>query len=130
MHRLWITLGGLLGAAALALSAFASHGLATLVPAEELAAATSRAHTANQTLLLHALALLAIGLHLRQHRCRWLHAAAALMAGGCGLFAGGLWLLRILAGIHSGPTLAIVPIGGATLILAWLTVAVAGWRCR
>ena len=43
-------------------------------------------------------------------------------------FAGGIYGLRIMAGIASGPWLNVVPFGGVCLILGWLAVALAAWR--
>lgn len=130
MPRLWMTLSGLFGAIGVAAAAWSTHGLAAIVPADELAVALQRAQTANLYLLVHALALLGVAVASRKAATPWLNAAGALFVLGTLGFAGGLYLLRIVAGIHSGPTVYIVPAGGTGLILGWLALAVAGWRWR
>ena len=130
MPRLWMTLSGLFGAIGVAVAAWSTHGLPAIVPADELALAVSRANTANQYLLLHALALLGVAVAQRQTPSVWLNVAGALFVVGMLGFAGGLYLLRILAGIHTGPSVYIVPMGGSALILGWMAVAVAGWLRR
>lgn len=130
MPRLWMTLSGLFGAIGVAVAAWSTHGLPALVPADELALAVSRANTANQYLLIHALALLGVALASRQAASRLFNAAGALFVVGMVGFAGGLYVLRILAGIHTGPSVYVVPLGGTALILGWVSLAVAGWRVR
>lgn len=128
MPRLWMTLSGLFGAIGVAVAAWSTHGLPAIVPADELALAISRANTANQYLLLHALALLGVAVAQRQAPSLWLNVAGVLFVLGMLAFAGGLYGLRILAGIHTGPSVYIVPLGGSCLILGWAALAVAGWR--
>lgn len=130
MPRLWMTLSGLFGAIGVAAAAWSTHGLAAIVPADELAVALQRAQTANLYLLVHALALLGVAVASHKAATPWLNAAGALFALGTLGFAGGLYLLRIVAGIHSGPTVYIVPAGGTGLILGWVALAVAGLRWR
>jgi uncharacterized membrane protein YgdD (TMEM256/DUF423 family) len=125
-----MTLSGLFGAMGVAVAAWSTHGLPALVPANELALAVSRANTANQYLLLHALALLGVAAAQLRTASMWLSVAGTLFVLGMLGFAGGLYVLRILAGIHTGPTVYIVPLGGTCLILGWLALAVAGWRMR
>lgn len=130
MHRVWMSLAGLFGATGVALAAWSTHGLPAIVAADELALAVSRANTANQYLLLHALALLGVAVSQRQAPSLWLNVTGVLFVLGMLGFAGGLYVLRILAGIHTGPSVYIVPLGGSCLILGWLALAVAGWRGR
>ena len=127
-----MVLAGVLGTTGMVLAAWSSHGLAALVPADELALAVSRAQTANQYLMVHALALLGLAIAHGQAPSRWLTAAGVLWALGALGFAGGLYGLRIVAGIHTGPSVYVVPVGGACLIGGWVMLAVAGWRrpCR
>lgn len=130
MNRYWMLLSGLFGATGVAVAAWSTHGLPAIVPADELALATSRASTANLYLLLHALALLGVSVAHRQAPSAWLNAAGVLFVLGTLCFSGGLYGLRILAGIHTGPSLYVVPMGGFALILGWLAMAVAGWQRR
>ena len=89
MPRLWMTLSGLFGAIGIAVAAWSTHGLPAIVPADELALAISRANTANQYLLLHALALLGVAVAQRQATSMWLNVAGALFVVGMLGFAGG-----------------------------------------
>lgn len=130
MPRLWMTMSGLFGAIGVAMAAWSAHGLAAFVPPDELAHAIGRANTANQYLLVHALALLGVGVAQRQAPSPLLFVAGVLFVLGMVGFAGGLYALRIFAGIHTGPTVYIVPLGGTCFILGWLVLAVAGWRMR
>ena len=118
------------GAVGVASSAWTAHGLAALVAAPDLPLALSRAQTANQFLLLHAVALLGLSVAQRQAPSGWLTAAGGCWALGVLGFCGGLMGLRVLAGVHSGPWLQVVPLGGLCLIVGWLLLAVAGWRGR
>ena len=54
MFRTWITLVSLFGAVGVALAAWSSHGLASFIPAEQLAVAAERARAASLHHLLHA----------------------------------------------------------------------------
>lgn len=131
MFRLWITLAGLLGALGVALSAWSTHALPQLLPPETLALGLERARAANQQHLLHSLALFGVALwsgFARAQSSRWLHAAGCCFVLGIAGFSGGIYLIRLLADIHTGPLLRIVPLGGSCLILGWLCLAVAGWR--
>lgn len=128
MFRLWITLTGLLGAIGVGLAAWSTHGLPAFVPADQLAIAAERARAANLHYLLHTLALFGVALWSRQPHSRWLTLAGALFVLGIAGFAGGIYALRIFAGIHSGPLIYIVPTGGFCLIFGWLALIVAGWR--
>lgn len=110
--RLPFLIGGLCGAAGVALSAYAAH------------AGGGNVATAAQMLLFHAPAFLALGL-LPATR---LHGfAIAILAAGLALFAGDL-LARFFADTRLFPMAA--PTGGVMLIAGWLTVAATGLTGR
>ena len=117
--RLLLTAAGVSGALAVALGAFGAHALAEAVTPERLA--TWR--TASSYHLAHALALAvtAIGVRLGWR----LDLAGMLFLVGTIVFCGSLYTLVLL----DLPVLgAIAPIGGASFIAGWLSLAWAGWR--
>lgn len=128
MFRIWITASSLLGAIGVAVAAWSTHGLPAFVPADQLAIAIERARAASLHHMLHTLALFGIALWSRQSPSRWLNVAGALFIFGIAGFAGGIYLIRIAAGIDSGPLIYIVPFGGFCLIFGWLALGIAGWR--
>ena len=126
----WLIAGAVLGALGVALGAFGAHALADKIPAWYPDAAQQQRRledweTAVRYQMYHALALLAVG---------WLAARspglAANLAGGAFVlgvlvFSGCLYLLvltdvRILG--------AVVPIGGVSLIVGWVALAIAAIR--
>lgn len=120
--KLFLVLGGLAGAAGVALGAFGAHALKARLAPDMLQVW----QTAVQYHLWHALALLGCGLlalHLPASApLRW---AGALMAAGIVLFSGSLYALA-LTGMRSLG--AVTPFGGAAWIVAWLLVAWAALR--
>ena len=110
--RLIAIVAGLVGAAGVGMAAISSHAM----PDPALA-------TAAQMLVLHAVAALAVtslGHHATSPRL-WMIAASLLLLGAT-LFAGDI-ALRTFTGNRLFPMAA--PIGGSTMILGWLTVALA-----
>ena len=81
-------------------------------------------------LALHTLALFGVALWSRQAPSGWLNLAGGLFSLGILCFAGGIYVLRIFAGIHTGPLINVVPFGGFCLIGGWLALGVAGWKQR
>ena len=118
MQRLWIGLGALSGFKAVAIAAFAAHGLAWLDPA-----ALRMVRSAIDMQMWHALALLAVGVWAQRGGQLADLAGAAFLARSI-LFCGSVYLLG-LTGISLGP---VAPIGGVLLMLGWLLLAVSAWR--
>lgn len=116
--RPWIVFAGLGGALAVALAAYAAHGLAGDADARQLA------ERAAQFQLLHALALLAADRLAREGR-RLAHGAAALFLAGIVLFSGSLTLKAFGAAL---PVPMVTPAGGIAFILGWVVLALAGLR--
>ena len=118
--RLWLALAGLNGALAVALAAYAAHGLAG-----EGAYAADLVDKATRYQGLHALALLAIAaLQAAGLRSRFLGAAAILFVLGIALFCGALYGIA-LAGLPIG---WITPFGGGAFILGWLSLGLSSLR--
>ncbi len=117
--KLFLTLGAVLLAAAVALGAFGAHALKARLGAEMLAVY----HTAVQYHFYHALGLLAVGLIAMQLPGSGLARAAGwLMLAGIVLFSGSLYLLSLSGTRWLG---AITPLGGMAFIGAWLLLAFA-----
>lgn len=121
MDKVFITLAGFFGASGVALGAYASHGH---IFADDAARASMQ--MAVQYQMLHALALLALGIWARGGgRSVPLLAAGALFTLGILVFSGFIYLRTL------GVTDALrgfVPSGGVALMTGWLCAAVAAWR--
>jgi uncharacterized membrane protein YgdD (TMEM256/DUF423 family) len=113
-----VSLAALLGAVGVGLGAFGAHGLKERLagPGLELWRTAVLYH------LVHAVALLAIAL---AERLRGRTLTAALFAAGVVIFSGTLYAMAL-----GGPRWlgAITPLGGASFIAGWVTLAVAGLR--
>jgi uncharacterized membrane protein YgdD (TMEM256/DUF423 family) len=118
-YRIWVVLGALNAACAVAMAAASSH-------APALQAASSYLPSAVSMHQFHALGLVAVGLLLHGTAGnRWWQAAGALFLLGLMLFsfnlyARALWDFSALR--------ALVPAGGSSFMLGWVLVAVGAWR--
>lgn len=135
--RLWLTSGSVLAGLAVALGAYAAHGLDPVLKAVysesdvrvlgglSLPAAYKALQdfkTAAEYQLTHALALLAVGLLAREGSRRLLTIAGWSFVGGIVLFSGSLYVLSI-TGIRGWG--AITPFGGVLFLVGWASLAVA-----
>src|SRR5262245_8812679 len=123
MVRLFIGLGAISAALAVALGAFAAHGLRSRVTAEALATF----ETGARYHMYHALALFAVSWAFTRWPGPWVTAAGWLFVAGTVLFSGSLYLL-VLTGVRALG--AITPFGGLAFILGWLALALAAWNAR
>ena len=117
--KVFIALGCLAAAAAVALGAFGAHALRARLPADSIAVY----QTAVQYHFYHALGLIALGVvayHLPASGT--LRAAGWLMLAGMVLFCGSLYALAFGAARGLG---MLTPVGGAAFIAAWIVAAVA-----
>lgn len=123
--RILIGLAGLYGALAVALGAYGAHGLDRVLAGA--ADGEQRLGWWKTAVLYHLTHALALGLSawLASRGGRWGTIAGALFAGGVAIFSGTLYAMAL-----GGPRWlgAITPIGGLSLIVGWLTVAVAALR--
>ena len=129
-YKLWLLIGAISGLLAVALGALGAHGLETQLEKQGFAGLAlldklAPWETAAHYQLVHAVALLAIGL-LAQRRCGLaINLAGTAMTVGTLLFSGCLygWVL-------GGPkwVVMLVPIGGSLLIAGWACLAVAAWQ--
>lgn len=122
MQKLFLTLGSIAMALAVALGAFGAHGLKNMLTEEmlEIFETGIRYH------FYHAIGLLILGLiaHYLPDSAlvKW---SGWLMLGGILIFSGSLYILSISGIRWLG---AITPIGGLCFIAAWLLLAVAVWQ--
>ncbi len=119
--KLHIVTGGLLGLSSVLLGAFGAHGLRNLVSA----ASISSWQTGVSYQMFHALALLIIGLWLRQGGAKLLNWAAILFSLGVLTFSGSIYLLVLFQVSWIGP---ITPLGGLLLIAGWLCLCLAALK--
>ena len=119
MTRLWLACGGLVGLTAVAMAAFAAHGL----PKEMDPAAVESVRSGVQMQGWHALALLATGLWAA--RGGWLAdlAGVAFLLGVL-LFCGGVYS----TGLGNGVFGRAAPVGGSLLMLGWIALALSAIR--
>ncbi|TAH46883.1 MAG: DUF423 domain-containing protein [Gammaproteobacteria bacterium] len=133
MTRLWGVLAGLSGALAVAIAAWASHGLEHVVAPELLARAAEQARTATLYHLIHTLALLGVALWSRMQSTAWLNLAGFLFATGIACFCLGIYALHLWwPAMGNGGLRYLVPVGGVAFILGWLALAAAAlsWPVR
>ena len=123
MSRPFVLLAALSGFTGVALGAFAAHGLRGRLSPEYLAVF----QTGVLYQLIHAVALLGVGVMALHWRSRLLGAAGSLFALGILLFSGSLYLLT-LSGV--GKLGMVTPLGGACFLAGWLCLGLAAWRAR
>lgn len=124
MAKLFLSAGALWGGLSVALGAFGAHALRASL---EAAGRFDTFETAARYQMYHALALLAVGLLMRQG----FDAARALTWAGWGfllgslIFSGSLYLLCFTGARWWG---AVAPIGGTLMLLGWVALLVAVLR--
>jgi uncharacterized membrane protein YgdD (TMEM256/DUF423 family) len=116
MDRLFISAGSILGFLAVALGAFAAHALKEKVSPSDLESFKTAAHYQ----IVHALALIAVGLLWRSQPSVWLARAGGAFFIGTLIFSGTLYALVLLQQRFLG---AVTPIGGVALLLGWAMLA-------
>jgi uncharacterized membrane protein YgdD (TMEM256/DUF423 family) len=112
----WIAWGALFGAIAVGAGAFGAHGLKSLVTPDRLQVF----ETAVRYQVIHALALLVVGLLSSGSTDRRLAWAGRSMTVGIVVFSGSLYLLVLTDTAWLG---AITPLGGVSFIAGWLFLA-------
>lgn len=114
MNRNFILHGAMFMALAVALGAFASHGLSAL---SEQSLHLFRLGVQYQ--IYHAIGLLAIGIMMGQMSNKPLLLAGRLMFSGIALFSGGLYFYAVT---EISWIKMIIPVGGLCLISSWLCI--------
>lgn len=125
-----ISVGAVLGALGVILGAFGAHGLESSIKdwgldATEQAKRLHNWEVAVRYHMYHALAIVAVGLAAMQRPSKTLSWSAGLFTVGVLIFSGCLYVL-VLSGIKKLG--AIVPIGGTSLIVGWVLLAIAAAR--
>ena len=120
--KLFIALGALLCAGAVAAGAFGAHALKGRLAPDLLAVY----RTAVEYHFYHALGLVLVGCVATRLADATLAAASGwLMLAGIVLFSGSLYLLAVTGTRWLG---AVTPLGGLAFIVAWVLLAVAALR--
>jgi uncharacterized membrane protein YgdD (TMEM256/DUF423 family) len=118
MQRIWIGLGSVAGFGAVAMAAFAAHGVSDPTALRIVSSGV-------QMQGWHALALFGVGLWVP--RGGWLaQAAGAAFAIGLVLFCGSVYSFG-LASVSWG---LLAPIGGTLLMIGWLLLGASALRAR
>jgi len=114
---LFVFLGGLLAALAVALGAIGAHALKSQLTPEQL----ETYHTAVHYQMVHAIGLILIGLLAAYHRSRLFDVAGWAMLVGIILFSG-----LLFAWLATGRKAFVypVPVGGLAFIIGWLALAI------
>ena len=122
--RSFLTIAGVNLALAAQLSAYGFHGLAARVTP----AVMRSWEWATQFHFYHSIGLLAIAVLLRYAPASvLLKVAGVLMIAGMVFFSGSIYARSLGAPEIIGN---VAPLGGGSFMLAWLLVAIAGWRLR
>jgi len=119
--RIWLVTGAVAGFLTVALGAFGAHGLKHLLSPDMMLVYDKAVHYQG----LHALALLATGLLLRDMASASLQWAGRFFTLGILLFCGSLYLLALTDYRMLG---AITPFGGLSFLAGWLFLAIGAWR--
>jgi len=113
-QKRFLIIGGIMGLLGVAIGAFGSHGLASLLEANGRSATFE---TAVQYHLIHAVMLVLVAvLQGKMYSHPAMLRAGYFFLAGILLFSGSLYILAIL---NIGFMGAIAPIGGTSLILGW-----------
>ncbi len=123
MHGKWVGLAALNGFIAVAAGAFGAHALKSRLEPDQLAIF----EVGVRYQMYHALALLAVAWVMSVSPSRAASAAGVCMLVGIVLFSGSLYGLSLTNWPWLGP---ITPIGGVSLLLGWILLAVAGFKVR
>jgi len=117
----WVVIGSLLGASGVGLGAFGAHALKTRLSPEDLIIY----ETAARYHLIHALAIIALGLAAQRIDNWTIRFAGMFLTVGILIFSGTLYALTLTGQRQLG---MVTPIGGAALIIGWLLFALAAIR--
>ncbi len=116
MDRLFFGLGSLSAFIAVALGAFAAHGLKARLDPAMLATF----ETGVRYQMYHALGLLAVAWAFTRWPGAWVNASGWLLVAGTLLFSGSLYALALTGVRWLG---AITPFGGLAFLAGWLCLA-------
>jgi len=121
MDRAWVAIGALSGFVGVAAGAFGAHALKARLAPDLLAVF----ETGARYQLVHALALLFVGILAGRAPSRAIETAGWCFAAGTVLFSGSLYALA-LTGIRGLG--GVTPVGGLALLAGWAALAWAAIR--
>ena len=121
MDRLFFALGALVGALGVAAGAFGAHALEARLAPDRL----ELFELAARYQMIHALALLAAAWAAQRWPSGMTNAAGWMLLGGVLIFCGTIYALAFGAPRILG---AVTPIGGLSLIIGWLLLAIVAIR--
>ena len=121
MSKQWLMIGTLSGFFGVVLGAFGAHALKGSLDDKAL----NVYHTAVQYHLIHALALIGLGLWAGQHPLIDTQVAGWGFTLGIMVFSGSLYALAITQLKFLG---AITPIGGISFLIGWIAFAFLVWK--
>lgn len=121
MDRLFIRLGAVAGFVGVALGAFGAHALRVRLSADHLAVF----ETGVRYQLVHALALVLVGVLIGRRPARLTTVAGCCFTVGIVLFSGSLYVLSITGTTAFG---VVTPIGGLCFLAGWACLALAEGR--
>jgi uncharacterized membrane protein YgdD (TMEM256/DUF423 family) len=123
VDRLFIRLGAVASFVGVALGAFGAHALRARLSADHLAAF----ETGVRYQLLHALALVLVGLLIARRPARITTAAGWCFTLGIVLFSGSLYILTLTGTAAVG---VVTPLGGLFFLAGWACLALSGGRAE
>lgn len=118
-----IQFAAILGLSGVAYGAFGAHALKGVLTAQQLGWWA----TAVQYQLVHAVALLVLGVWQLQQPQKWLSLSAWFMVIGALFFCGSLYTMALTDIRIFG---AITPIGGSSWLVGWALLIVAGQKVK
>lgn len=121
MDRVFVILAAASGFIAVALGAFAAHGLKDRLTPEML----NTFEVGVRYQMVHALALLGVAWAATRWPGGGVVAAGWLFVAGTIIFSGSLYVLSVTGWRWLG---ALTPLGGAAFLLGWLSLAWRVWR--
>ena len=121
MDRVFIRLGAVAGFIGVALGAFGAHGLRARLSADHLAVF----ETGVRYQLVHALALVLVGVLIGRRPARLTNAAGWCFTLGIVLFSGSLYVLSLTGTTAVG---VVTPVGGLCFLAGWACLALAVGR--
>ena len=118
MAQWWLVIGSVAGFLGVAGGAFGAHALKARLSEQMLA----NFETGTRYLLVHAVALLVVGVLAGREEGRDLRVVGWAFSFGMLVFTGTLWTMALTGYRWLG---AITPVGGTALIIGWLALAMA-----
>ena len=118
MARWWLLIASIAGFLGVAGGAFGAHALKARISEQMLA----NFHTGTRYLMVHAVALLVVGVLAGRENVGDLAAVGWCFTVGMVIFTSTLWIMALTGQRWLG---AVTPIGGTALIIGWLAFAMA-----